>query len=114
MDVLLKKLKNEMSREIKQILDDRCLQGEKNFDWLQANLNPYFFITMAGEHDALANLVSGLHTVSHNRRLVVADQERQLIQASLSRPGSLHHSFMQLQEKEISYAEVCHSYRPIP
>ncbi len=113
MDTLLKKLKKEMSREIKQILDERCLQGEKNFDWLQVNLNPYFFITMAGEHDALANLVSGLHTVAHNRRLVVADQKHQLIQASLSYPGSLHQSFMQLQEKKISYAEVCHSYRPV-
>ncbi len=114
MDVLLKRLKEEMYREIKQILDERCRQGEMNFNWLQENLNPYFFITMAGEHDALANLVSGLHTVARNRRLVVADQERQLIQASLSYPGSLHQSFMQLQEKKISYAEVCHSYHPVP
>ncbi len=114
MDALLKRLKKEMYQEIKQILDERCRQGERNFNWLQENLNPYFFITMAGEHDALANLVSGLHTVAHNRRLVVADQEHQLIQASLSYPGSLYRSFIQLQEKKISYAEVCHSYHPVP
>ncbi|MBN2331715.1 MAG: NAD-glutamate dehydrogenase [Deltaproteobacteria bacterium] len=99
---------------IEGILQERCAQAEKNFDWLQANLNPYFFITMADEHDALANLVGSLHTLVHNRHLVLADQPGQLIQASLSLPGSLYQSFSQLQEQNISYAEVSHSYRPVP
>ncbi|MBN2231605.1 MAG: NAD-glutamate dehydrogenase [Deltaproteobacteria bacterium] len=103
-----------MFDEIRDILRERGRQEERNFAWLRENLNPYFFITMADERDALANLVSDLHTLAHSNRLLLADRDDQLIQARLSTPGSLFRSFTRLPEKMISYAEVCHSYQPVP
>ncbi|MBW1645115.1 MAG: NAD-glutamate dehydrogenase [Deltaproteobacteria bacterium] len=107
-------IKNAIYLEIEDILHQRCQQAERNFSWLHHHINPYFFITMADEPEALANLAGGLHTLAHNRRLVLADRERLLIQASLSEPGSLYRSFAHLKEKNISYAEVCHTSKPVP
>ncbi len=114
MTASLSQLKTAVYQEIETILQQRCGQAERNFAWLHRNINPYFFITMADEPEALASLAGGLHTLRHNRRLVLADRERLLIQASLSEPGSLYRSFSRLKEKTISYAEVCHSYQPVP
>ncbi|MFZ7127402.1 MAG: NAD-glutamate dehydrogenase domain-containing protein [Desulfobacterales bacterium] len=85
-----------------------------NLDWLQANMPPYFFITMKNEIDALTHLVTRLHTIWNQRRVVLCDQASQLIVALPDRPGTLYDTLSSIPGREISYAEIIHSTGPLP
>lgn len=85
-----------------------------NIKWLQAKMHPYFSITMQDHKAEIASLASGLHGLAYNSRLVLADNEKSLIIARLNRPGSLYETLQNLQEKEISYAQITHSNGPAP
>lgn len=103
-----------MCRTIEGTLEARRSRMLDNLDWLCANMNPYFFITMKEETEAVSRLAETLHTVPDQRKVTLVDQERRLMVACLDIPGSLYDTLKSLREREISYAELNHSYRPIP
>jgi glutamate dehydrogenase len=103
-----------LCREIEQTLGARHQKALENLDWLYAHMNPYFFITMKEEVDALGRLAEALHTVVHERKVTLVDQEKKFMLACLDIPGSLYDTLKTLREREISYAEINHSYEPIP
>lgn len=86
----------------------------KNLEWLQKQMHPYFFITMKEEEEAITTLATTLPSLAKNRRSILADGEKKLILACRNVPGSLYETLHALQEREISYAHIAHSYGPIP
>jgi glutamate dehydrogenase len=85
-----------------------------NLDWLSRNLNPYFFVTMQDESSAVVKLAAGLHTLVAGERLVLADDGRQLILADQDAPGSFYRSLRTYGRRDLSYAELTHSYGVLP
>jgi glutamate dehydrogenase len=101
-------------RQIRDRLAKYSHDSAENLEWLYANMHPYFFITMKEEMDAIVSLASALHNVISNRKIILTDQPEKLIAARRDLPGSLYDTLKTLQEREISYAELSHSYGPIP
>jgi glutamate dehydrogenase len=95
-------------------LTDHCRKAVENLEWLYANMHPYFFITMKEETEAIVALASSLQSIVENRQIILTDQPKKLITARLDIAGSLYDTLKTLQEQEISYAEMIHSYGPIP
>lgn len=86
----------------------------ENRRWLQEQMNPYFFIAMKDEPEALAILARELGMLRHNRRMILADREKALIMAVVNQPGTLYDTLRRIPEREISYAMIAHSDDPIP
>jgi glutamate dehydrogenase len=86
----------------------------ENLRWLYAHMHPYFFITMKDETDAIIQLAASLHKLSSQRQVILVEEDRKLILARLDIPGSIYETLKVLREREISYAEMSHSYQPIP
>lgn len=86
----------------------------RNLEWLHANIDPYFFITMQEEVEAIAILAGGLQNLALNRRMILADRDKMLIMAVVNRPGSLYETLRTLQEREISYAHFGVSRGALP
>ena len=101
-------------RKIQRHMSVHLQKAAENLDWLYANMHPYFFITMKEEIEAIVNLAGSLHLVPKQRKVSLSDEEKKLIVARLDVPGSLYDTLRTLQEREISYAEMTHSYEPIP
>jgi glutamate dehydrogenase len=101
-------------RQIRDRLATYTHNSSKNLEWLYANMHPYFFITMKEDMDAIVSLASALQNVISNRKIILTDQPKKLIAARRDLPGSLYDTLKTLQEREISYAELTHSYGPIP
>ncbi len=85
-----------------------------NRAWLMKQMNPYFFVAMNDEPEAIALLEREMGTLRHNRRLVLADREKSFIQAMPNIPGSLYDTLRRIPEREISYAMIAHSEEPLP
>ncbi len=85
-----------------------------NRRWLREQMNPYFFIAMKDEPEALAMLGRELGSLRRNRRLLLADRENSLIMALVNQPGTLYDTLRRVQEREISYAMIAHSDDQIP
>ncbi|MGD8229216.1 MAG: NAD-glutamate dehydrogenase [Desulfobacteraceae bacterium] len=100
--------------QIQKALNSHARNCTKNLEWLYDNMHPYFFITMKEEIGAIVNLASTLTSVVNNQKIILADQPEKLIAARLDVPGSLYDTLKTLQEREISYAEMLHSYGPMP
>ena len=79
--------------------------------WLKQQMNPYFFLAMRDEPEALAILARELATLRTNRRILLADRPNALILATTSARGSLYDTLAlrQVSEREISYAMFAHS-----
>jgi glutamate dehydrogenase len=101
-------------RRIQRALGTGLQTASENLDWLYANMHPYFFITMKEEIDAVVNLAMALRSISKQQKVTLFDEEKKLIVARLDIPGSLYDTLKFLREREISYAELIHSYGPIP
>jgi glutamate dehydrogenase len=86
----------------------------ESLEWLFANMPPYFFITMQDETEAILNLAMRLHDVATQRRLTLVDQDDKLIVAHQDVPGSLYDTVKDVHERAITYAELTHSYEPVP
>ncbi len=86
----------------------------ENRHWLRRQMNPYFFIAMKDEPEALAILDRELSTLQSNRRLILADRERALVLAVVDRPGSLYDTLLREREREVSYTMIAHSGGPLP
>ncbi|HSB81096.1 MAG TPA: NAD-glutamate dehydrogenase domain-containing protein [Candidatus Methylomirabilis sp.] len=98
---------------LKSIRATRGAAGE-NLRWLREQMPPFFFISMRDEEEALANLAINLNWLQHNRHLILADQEKELILARLDVPGSIYETLEQIQDREVSYGEMSHSYAVVP
>ncbi len=87
-----------------------------NRHWLRTQMNPYFFVAMRDEFQALAILERELATLQLNRRLILADRPEALILATASSPGSLYETLTlrNIAEREISYAMFAHSGQALP
>ncbi len=101
-------------RKIQRTLGTHLQKASENLDWLYANMHPYFFITMKEEIEAIVNLAGALHNMVNQQKITLIDQEENLIVARLDIPGSLYDTLKTLRERDISYAEMIHSYGPIP
>jgi glutamate dehydrogenase len=89
-------------------------QRRENRSWLVQQMNPYFFVAMNDEPEAIALLEREMGSLHRNRRLVLADREKSLIQAMPNIPGSLYDTLRRIPEREISYALIAHSEEPLP
>ena len=101
-------------RQIERALGAHLSKTSENLDWLYANMHPYFFITMKEERDAIINLAVRLQEIKNQIKLTLTDQEKKLIIARLDLPGSIYDTLKALREREISYAEMIHSYGSLP
>ena len=99
---------------IKKDLETQNRKAQENLQWLFANMHPYFFITMREETDAIIHLAERLHQISREKKIILADLDKKLILARSDIPGSIYETLKTLREQEISYAEMSHSYSPIP
>jgi glutamate dehydrogenase len=77
-------------------------------------MNPYFFVSMKDEPEALAMLEREMGALQQNRRIILADREKILIQAIANFPGSLYETLMAIRESQISYAMFSHSEEALP
>ncbi|MGD2126627.1 MAG: NAD-glutamate dehydrogenase, partial [Desulfobacteraceae bacterium] len=107
-------LDKALYEHIQQRLKARGQKTAENLAWLFANMHPYFFITMKEEPEAIINLSARLHHLATERKTAITDQEKKLIVARLDVPGSIYDTLKTLREREISYAEMSHSYNSIP
>jgi len=101
-------------RQIERELGASLIKASENLDWLYANMHPYFFITMKEDLEAIVNLSVSLRNIEGQLKVTLIDQEDKLIVARLNLPGSVYATLKTLQEREISYAEMGHSYGPLP
>jgi len=88
--------------------------AQANLKWLFENMHPYFFITMKEDTGSILDLANKLSEISTQRKITLTDQDDKLILARADVPGSLYDTLKSLREREISYAEMGHSYGPIP
>ncbi len=103
-----------LQQSIQAIVTSRLNDALENLAWLFANMPPYFFITMQNETEAIANLAIRLKDVARQRGITLVDQDNKLIVAHLDTPGSLYETVKGIEERQISYAELTHSYESVP
>ena len=101
-------------RKIQKAMSAQSRKTKANLDWLYAQMHPYFFLTMKEEIESIVNLALNLHNVPTHRQITLMDHEKKSIVARLNVPGSLYDTLKTLQEREISYAELVHSYASLP
>ncbi|RQW77040.1 MAG: amino acid dehydrogenase, partial [Geobacter sp.] len=96
--------------------EGRLRSGElaKNRRWLRERMNPYFFVAMKDEPEAIALLARELGVLRHNRRMIMADRDKSLILAIVNQPGTLYETLRQVREREISYTMIAHSDGAMP
>ena len=87
---------------------------KNNRDWLREQMNPYFFIAMKDEPEALEILARELGGLQKNRRILLADRDNAFIVAMKNRPGTLYETLRRIVERDISYALFAHSTDPLP
>ena len=105
---------HRMDRDVLRSLRATSGAARENLAWLHAGMAPIFFHTMREEPEAVAALCLHLRGLSRNRHLVLADREKEMMLARLSVPGSLYETLRFLAPREISYAEIAHSYSNVP
>jgi glutamate dehydrogenase len=98
--------------QIEDQLLEQLRRTSESLEWLLSNMHPYFFITM--KEESILHLAARLHDVARERKVTLVDQEKELILARLDVPGSIYESLRTLQERDISYAEMSHSYTVLP
>lgn len=90
------------------------IAAEENATWLQQNMSPHFFQAMSDEEQSLAMLAREMGCLQHNRHLILNDQEKRLVIACVSSPGSLYGTLRRIGDREISYAMFSHSNADMP
>ena len=105
---------HRLDSDVRSLLRKAGGSALKNLAWLREHMPSFFFVTMREEAEAVAALCLGLNRLSADRRLVLIDRDREFMAARLDLPGSLYESLQSLQPGDISYAEMAHSYAPVP
>ena len=105
---------HRLDRDVLRSLRTTSGAARENLAWLHVSMAPIFFHAMREEAEAVASLCLHLRDLSRNRHLVLADREKEMMLARLSVPGSLYETLRFLGAREISYAEIAHSYSNVP
>jgi hypothetical protein len=63
---------HRLARKIHQTIKRSYLRSTSSLDWLRANFHPYVFIDLQNELEAVSALSTWLHTLTQNRRMVLA------------------------------------------
>src|SRR4030042_1233653 len=113
-DVSVVSQDDALHRQIESRLRDQSRKTSENLEWLHNNMHPYFFITMKEEVEAIIHLAERLPDVASEKEVVLVNQEKKQMIARLDVPGSIYDTLKTLHQREISYAEMSHSYTPIP
>ncbi len=103
-------LDREILRSIRGLLGD----ATANLRWLHENVPDVFSSTIRQDGDAVAELVTGLQRLRHDRKLTLADREDELTVAMLDKPGSIFQTLQRMQDREILSSEMFHSYGIVP
>lgn len=103
-----------LHRRIESKFLDQSRKTSENLEWLYNNMHPYFFITMKEEEEAIIHLAERLPDAANEIEVVLVHQKKKQMIARLDVPGSIYDTLKTLREREISYAEMSHSYTPIP
>ena len=106
--------KEALHRRIVERLPELSRRTSENLEWLSENMHPYFFITMQDEIEAIVHLAARLDHVAMEKWIILAEQEKKMILARLDVPGSIYDTLRILRERDISYAEMSHSYNVLP
>ncbi|MBE0617793.1 MAG: NAD-glutamate dehydrogenase, partial [Proteobacteria bacterium] len=104
------RLQGQIRRDVRR----RAAGAEANLAWLLDHMPPYFFVTMQEHAGLLADLALELPRVAQDRRVVLLDQEKELVLARPNLPGSVYDTLRGLEEQDISYAELTRSSAPLP
>ncbi len=107
-------LEKRLYGEIRELVKMGRSRALDNLAWLQKQMHPYFSITMQDQKETIFRLATNLQSLADNNRLILADSDKSLVVACLNRPGSLYETLKNLQEKEISYAQIMHSSTAVP
>ena len=89
-------------------------QAGENLRWLEEKLPSLFTGTLREDGEAIAALAAGLGRLRTDRQLVLADRADELTLARLDVPGSIFETLRQLEDRDISRAEISHSRVPVP
>ncbi|MBP2670204.1 MAG: glutamate dehydrogenase, partial [candidate division NC10 bacterium] len=101
-------------RKVLSLIRDASGEARENLAWLRAQMPAIFFVTLREEPEKIATLCLGLRRLAENRYLFLSDKPGETMVARLSVPGSIHEAVQLLETREISYAEISHSYAPVP
>ena len=99
---------------LQETMEIRYRAAQERLQWLFTNMHPYFFITMKEDQDAIVDLAVKLSDISSERKIILTDQDKKMILARADVPGSLYDTLKTLRERDISYAEMSHSYGAMP
>jgi glutamate dehydrogenase len=103
-------IRRDLVRSLRALEDD----AKANLEWLAANVPEVLAGPMREDGEAIAALALGLGRLRRDRQLVLADRGAELVVARLDVPGSIVETLQRLQDREISCAEMSHSYAPVP
>ncbi|HEX9206131.1 MAG TPA: hypothetical protein VF853_09415, partial [Candidatus Deferrimicrobiaceae bacterium] len=101
-------------RTILSLVRDASGEARENLAWLRAQMPPIFFVTSREEPEKIATLCLGLRRLTENRYLFLSDKPGETMVARLNVPGSIYEAVQLLEAREISHAEISHSYAPVP
>jgi glutamate dehydrogenase len=101
-------------RTILSLVRDSSEEARENLAWLRAQMHPILFVTSREEPEKIATLCLGLRRLASNRYLFLSDKPDELMTARLNVPGSVYEAVQFLEAREISFAEISHSYAPVP
>ena len=101
-------------REILSLVREASGEARENLAWLRAQMPAIFFVTLREEPEKIATLCMGLRRLASNRFLFLADRPDETMVARLNVPGSVYEAVQFLEAREISFAEISHSYAPAP
>ncbi|HET6439119.1 MAG TPA: hypothetical protein VFG59_13710, partial [Anaeromyxobacter sp.] len=90
---------------------DTC---EQNVGWLRQCVPSLFTGTLREDVDVLGALALGMRRLGRDRQLVLADRDHELIVANLDVSGSIFETLRRLGNREISRAEITHSWGLVP
>jgi glutamate dehydrogenase len=101
-------------RKILSLVRDVSGETRENLAWLRAQMPAIFFFTLREEPEKIATLCLGLRRLMENRYLFLSDKPGETMVARLNVPGSIYEAVQLLEAREISAAEISHSYAPVP
>src|SRR5689334_24263162 len=91
----------------------RWHDASSNLQWLRESVPALFTGTMRSDADSIASLAANLTRLHRDRQLVLADRHDELVLARLDVPGTIFEALQDLEDREISRAEIFHSVGPI-
>jgi len=97
-----------------KIVEGVAERAKGGAEWLEREIPGLFTGLLRGDREALVALGIGLHRLSVDRQLIVADRAKELILARLDTPGSIFQTLNDLRHRSISRAEILHSGGPVP